>query len=262
MSTINLPGEQHNIEIHENLKSWQNKPVLQKIYLEFYKLIAAQINHIVEGKIVELGSGIGNLKMVVPEVICTDIFQNPWIDQVENAYSLSFENESVSNLILFDVWHHLKYPGTALKEFSRVLKPGGRVIIFDPAMSLLGFVVYGLFHHEPIGIFQKLTWFAENTKELLKNEYYAAQGNASRIFSSSKYKALLSDWKIVKVKKLPSLSYVLSGGYSKPQIIPDRFLSVLFHFEKILDFFPVLFAIRLLIVLEKKDNVFSDSIKA
>lgn len=246
-----LPEEQHNIEIQENLKSWQNKPVLQKIYLRFYKLIASEINPSLEGKVVELGSGIGNLKMVIPDVICTDIFKNPWIDQVENAYRLSFESNSVSNLILFDVWHHLKYPGTALEEFSRVLKPGGKVIIFEPAISLTGLLVYGLFHHEPIRLFHEIKWYPQKKADLDKDEYYAAQGNACRIFGSSKYKPMLKDFKIVKTKKLSSFSYVLSGGYSKKQLYPDRLFSFITFLEKFLDLFPFIFGTRELIVLEK-----------
>ena len=50
----------------------------------------------------ELGSGIGNIKSVIDSAICTDIFDNPWIDQVENAYRLSFLDNEVSNIILFD----------------------------------------------------------------------------------------------------------------------------------------------------------------
>ena len=118
----------HNKEINENLTYWQNKPILQTIYNDFYALIGAQVDRSQEGLIVELGSGIGNLKQHIPECICTDVFPNPWIDQVENAYRMSFADESVSNLILFDVFHHLEYPKAALNEFRRVLKPHGRVI--------------------------------------------------------------------------------------------------------------------------------------
>ena len=91
----------HNKEINENLTYWQNKPILQTIYNDFYALIGAQVDRSQEGLIVELGSGIGNLKQHIPECICTDVFPNPWIDQVENAYRMSFADESVSNLILF-----------------------------------------------------------------------------------------------------------------------------------------------------------------
>jgi SAM-dependent methyltransferase len=249
MENKHIPEGQHNIEIQENLKKWNNKPLLKEIYLEFYKLIASQLNQKIEGKIVELGSGIGNMKMVVPNVICTDIFNNPWIDQVENAYKLSFENESVSNLILFDVFHHLEFPGTALNEFRRVLMKGGRVIIFDPYISLLGLIVYGLFHHEPIGLKQQINWFA---KEDQTNNYYAAQGNATRIFGSKKYSDKLTDWEIIKVKNLSAISYVLSGGYSRRQLYPYKLLPFVKFVDKIFGWFPLLFGTRIMVVLEKK----------
>jgi len=247
-----ISDSQHNIEIHENLRSWQNKPVLQKIYLHFYSIIASHISKNTSGKIVELGSGIGNLKMLIPEVICTDIFKNPWIDQVENAYHLSFEKETVSNLILFDVWHHLKYPGNALVEFKRVLKPGGRVIIFEPAMSLMGIIAFGLLHHEPVSLFKKIEWDTQCIEKINSNEYYAAQGNANRIFSQKKYLSNFKEWNIIVIKKYAAVSYVLSGGYSKKQLYPDCFYSILKATDKIFDLFSAIFATRMIIVLEKK----------
>jgi hypothetical protein len=48
-----------------------------------------------------------------------------------------------------DVWHHLEHPANALAEFRRVLVPRGRVIILEPAMSVVGRLVYGNCHHEP-----------------------------------------------------------------------------------------------------------------
>lgn len=246
-----LPIDQHNIEIQQNLNYWKNKPVLQLIYRNFYRLIGGQVDYAVDGKIVELGSGIGNVKLEIPRAICTDLFMNPWIDQVENAYSLSFADEEVSNLILFDVFHHLQYPGTAFSEFRRVLKPGGRVIIFDPSMSVLGFLVYGLFHHEPVGWFRKIQWNAPSGFDPWSSAYYAAQGNAEKVFFSKKYQDCLADWKVLYRKKLPALSYVLSGGYSKPQLFPWLKSGTIDKMEKVMAHLPQLFSTRALVVLQK-----------
>jgi len=40
------------------------------------------------------------------------------------------------------VFHHLEFPGTALAEFARVLRPGGRVVIFEPGLGVLGGFAY------------------------------------------------------------------------------------------------------------------------
>ena len=250
-----ISQERHNIEIQENYKRWASKPVLQEIYKDFYKRISFYIKRDIEGVIAEIGSGIGNLKTVIPDCICTDIFDNPWIDRLENSYELSFSNNTVSNLILFDVFHHLEYPGSALDEFRRVLVPGGRLIIFDPAISLLGLIVYGFFHHEPIRLKDKIKWFAPATCLQGKTTYYAAQGNTSRIFSSNKYNKLLSGWSCIVKKKMSAISYAASGGYSKPQLYPKKFLPGMMLIEKVCDFFPYLFATRILVVLEKNEAV-------
>ncbi|HLO15929.1 MAG TPA: class I SAM-dependent methyltransferase, partial [Anaerolineales bacterium] len=150
----------HQDLIHKNSEYWNQKPLLQKLYGDFYRLIAEKLSNLPAPKIVELGSGLGNIHAVIPDCLRTDLFPNPWIDQVENAYKLSFADESISDLILTDVFHHLKYPGTALKEFSRVLRKGGRVIMLEPSMSALGLLVYGVLHDEPIAITKDIQWNA------------------------------------------------------------------------------------------------------
>ena len=245
--------EQHNTEIFQNLECWKQKPILQKIYKDFYEIIAGYLSNKKEGLIVELGSGIGNIKSVIPYAICTDLFPNPWIDQVENAYSLSFQDNSVSDIILFDVFHHIEFPGDVLNELYRVVNSKGRVIIFEPAVSLFGLLVYGVFHHEPISLFSKIKWQKENNISIESLPYYSAQGNSSRIFKNKKYKKLFSNqWEIIKLNQLSAFTYAASGGYSKKQLYPDKMYPFLKKTEKILDLFPFLFATRNLIVLEKK----------
>ena len=204
-----------------------------------------------DSKIVELGSGMGHIRDVIPNCITTELFPFPWIDQIENAYKLSFEDESISDLISTDVFHHLKYPGNALDEFHRVLRRGGRVILLEPCMRLLGLLVYGVFHAEPIAITKKIEWLAPADWSPDNLDYYAAQGNSTRIFVGDRYRPQLTAWKSIKTIRLSALAYAASGGYSGPQLYPTGMYSVVKSLEKILDLFPFLFATRLLVVLEK-----------
>jgi SAM-dependent methyltransferase len=241
----------HQEFINKNSEYWNQKPLLQKLYGDFYRLIAQNLSNLPDGKIVELGSGLGNIREVIPNCLRTDLFPNPWIDQVENAYKLSFADESISDLILTDVFHHLRYPGTALQELSRALRKGGRVILLEPCMSGLGLLVYGVLHDEPIAITKTIEWNAPKDWSPEKIDYYAAQGNATRIFIGRKFRAKLGDWQKIKTVRLSAIAYAASGGFSKPQLYPTSMLPLIKKLEKVLDLFPALFATRLLVILEK-----------
>ena len=241
----------HQDSIEKNYEYWNRKPLLRTLYGDFYRLIAGNLSNLPESKIVELGSGLGNIREVIPNCIRTDLFPNPWIDQIENAYQLSFADESVSDLILTDVFHHLKYPGTALQEFSRVLRAGGRVIMLEPCISLLGLLVYGVLHDEPIAITEKVEWGAPAGWSPEKVGSYAAQGNASRIFVGTRFRHQLGNWQKLKTRRLSAIAYAASGGFSKPQLYPTSALPWIQKLEKMLDRFPALFATRLLVILEK-----------
>lgn len=248
-----IPLDQHNAEIAENRRYWDSKPVLRKIYRSFHQDIAKLVRNDIGGVTVELGSGIGNIKEVIPNCLRTDLFPNPWLDQTEDAYRLSFADNSVSNIVLFDVFHHLRYPGAAFKEFQRVLKLGGRVLIFDPCMSALGLVVYGLLHHEPIALADDISWEAPIGWNPSNDSYYAAQGNAYRVFfMNSNRKLWVNDWSLISRKRRSCISYVASGGYSKPQMYPDSMLPVMRGVDSVCDLLPMVFATRLLVALEKK----------
>lgn len=242
----------HQDQILENEQRWKEKPLLRELYRGFHHLIAQNLSRRPGGAIVELGSGIGSIKQVIPDCICTDLFPNPWIDRTENAYALSFEDETISDLILFDVFHHLRHPGAALQEFRRVLIPGGHVIVFDPCLSLLGWIVYGAFHPEPVGYFRPIEWLPPAGWSPSEMSYYAAQGAATRIFAGRGFNERLHGWDQKALIRLSAISYVASGGYSRRQLYPSSALPVMRVIDSICDRLPLLFATRLLVILEKR----------
>lgn len=241
----------HQDLINKNHELWNRKPILRSAYMDMYRLAANQLSSLPDSKIVELGSGMGHIREVIPNAIRTELFPYPWIDQIENAYQLSFADESVSDLILTDVFHHLRYPGTALKEFSRVLCKGGRVIMLEPCMSALGLLVYGVLHDEPIAVTKEIEWEASLGWSPKQIDYYAAQGNASRVFLKKRFRHKLAGWQTIETRRLSAIAYAASGGFSKPQLYPTAALPFIKKLEKVLDLFPILFATRLLVILEK-----------
>ena len=248
-----LPVDQHNREILRNREIWLRKPLLRDNYRHFYRQVAAQIDPRLPGPIVELGSGMGNIKEVIPNCVTTDLFPNPWLDRQENAYRLSFADASVSHLILFDVWHHLRYPGTALREFYRVLAPGGRLILFEPAASWTGRLVYHFCHHEPVGLRSLITWDAPAGFSADDVDYYAAQGSATRLFWWGEARARLGGWRLRELQPLVSFAYLASGGFSGPQLGGRWVHKILRRFDRAAMICPRAFASRLLVVLEKEN---------
>jgi SAM-dependent methyltransferase len=240
--------DQHQIEIQSNQLAWQAKPLLQKIYAGFYAWILALINRQLPGRIVEIGSGIGNLKTHLPQAIATDLFPNPWLDLVCDGYELPFAGATLSHLVLFDVFHHLRAPEAFLREARRVLVPRGRLILFEPYISWCSWPVYGWFHHEPVAWKQTINLATHLPRP---RDYYAAQGNATRLFFREEIPGWPNGWKKLHAQAFGSFSYLLSGGYSKPALYPASFLPILQSCDDFLSHWPRLFGARSLIALEK-----------
>jgi SAM-dependent methyltransferase len=240
------PLEQHQKEIQRNLLVWQKKPLLQEIYAGFYRRIIGLIDQSRPEPIVEIGSGIGNLKAHLPRAICTDLFPNPWLDLVCDGYRMPFADRSLSHLVLSDVFHHLRAPKAFLSEAKRVLVPSGRIILSEPFISAASYSVYGLLHHEPIGWRDPID-LSEKLEQ--PHAYYAAQGNATRLFFQRDSSGWLGQWRIFHRESYASFAYFLSGGYSKPALYPSRLHGFLCRCDATFSRWPKIFGGRCLIGL-------------
>jgi SAM-dependent methyltransferase len=243
--------ERHEREIQANLRAWQDKPLLRDIYAGFYQRIRAQLDLGLDGAVVEIGSGIGNLKQGVPEALCSDLFANPWLDLVCDGYALPFRDGAVSNLVLFDVFHHLRRPLAFLAEARRVLVARGRLILFEPYISPFSALAYGLFHHEPIAWRQPLD---SDDQPDRSGTYYAAQGNATRIFFRNGIPTWSDGWVVRERRAFADCAYLLSGGFSKRALYRREMLPRMQKMDRLLSRLPGLFASRCLLCLQKNSD--------
>lgn len=242
-----VPLQRHQAEIGQNLRNWEAKPLLQEIYAGFYRRILALLDQQIPGRIVEIGSGIGNLKSLLPRALATDLFPNPWLDLVCDGYELPFRDGAISHIVLFDVFHHLRAPNAFLKEARRVLAPAGRLILFEPYISLGSAAAYGLCHHEPVAWRQPIDPADSLSRP---RDYYAAQGNATRLFFQGEMPNWPAGWNVFHAEAFSCFHYLLSGGYSKPAQYPAGWLERLRRWDERLSRWPRLFGGRCLVGLK------------
>ena len=63
--------------------------------------------------------------------------------------ALPFSTESVAAFTMTNVTHHIRDARVFLKEASRCLKPGGRIVMIEPWNTRWSKFIYTHFHTEP-----------------------------------------------------------------------------------------------------------------
>lgn len=234
--------------LHRHRAVWEKKQVLRAIYSEWYQKIVGALS---TGNTVEIGGGSGNLKEYFPEMITSDIVLLPWVNLVLDAHNVPFKDESLENVVLFDVLHHLENPSSFLDELVRVLRPGGRAVLMEPYVSLASYPVYRFFHSEALDMSQDP--FEAEKASPVRNPFSANQAIPTLIFNRYKdsfqkrYPAL----KLIRCDRLGFLAYPLSGGFDHPSLLPLWAIKPAFLIERFLSFFGSLLAFRIFVVLEK-----------
>ena len=229
--------------------AWDRKPVLRRVYNDIYDRIASCC---VSGHTVEIGGGIGQFKQRFPDVIATDIQKGPGLDVVADAQKLPFRPASISNIIMVDVIHHIEYPILFLREAERVLRPGGRCIMVEPAITKGSTLFYRFIHQEPVRMREDPLREGNPTKE--RDPYDSNQAIPTLL--ATRYRGQLAQklpgLRLTGVQWFSFLAYPLSGGFKSWSLLPDSVAKPLLSLEKRVE--PVLgplFGFRMLPVLEK-----------
>ncbi len=210
----------------------KNKGFLKKIYLDFYDLFKK--SDFIEGDVVEIGSGGGFIKDVVPSIITSDVISGSGIDYVFFADKMPFKKNSISGFVMLDVLHHIKDPEKAFIEMNRCLKKGGKIIMIEPYISLWGTFIYRHFHSERRGFSLKRSWRI-NGKGRMSD---ANPATAWIIFVRDKklFERKFPNLKIIRVEPHTPFSYLISGGLSIMQLLPTFLYELVRFIERQLSF--------------------------
>lgn len=195
----------------------KQKKILHNIYVDFYNMLHPR--KVPHGPIVEIGSGGGFLKEIIPDVVTSDVIAGPGIDKVFFAEKMPFKKNSVSAFVMIDVLHHIKDSEKAFHEMERCLKVNGKIIMIEPFKSLWGYFIYKYLHYE---------YFNPNAGWEVKGKGRMSDSNTALpwiIFVRDRkiFEKKFPNLKIKKVEGHSPFRYLLSGGLTKPQFVPTAF---------------------------------------
>lgn len=195
----------------------RKKPFLGKVYIDFYKQFKKTIPDYEKKFLVELGSGGGFIKEVIPNVITSDTLELPNVDKIFSVFDMPFEQGGVDAFFMLDVLHHITNPRAFFKEALRRLKAGGKIVMIEPANTLWSRVIYRNFHHELFDM--QAQWELEEIGPL-------SHGNGALawiIFTRDRkiFEEEFPSLKIVSMHNHTPLRYLLSGGLTLRQLVPS-----------------------------------------
>ena len=227
---------------------WADKPVIRTIYGDYYRRIETWL---APGLTLEIGGGSGNFKSRVPDAIALDIQSLPWLDVAADAHTLPFASGSIGNLVLVDTLHHLQSPYLFLQEASRILRPGGRLVMVEPAITPLSWLIYHFLHPEPVRLSEPP--LAARDLDPARDPFDANQAIPTTLFGRHRdeFHREFPNLKLLHRERFAVLSYLLSGGFRPWSLLPARFATGFLTFERLVDkVLGPLSAFRLLIVIE------------
>ena len=193
----------------------KEKVFLRNLYTDFYEIFKKSIGQNA-GIMVELGSGGGFIKEIIPDVITSDITKLPNVDMTFSAEQMPFKNGGVDAFFMIDVLHHIKKPRVFFAEAQRCLRTGGKVVMIEPANTLWAAFIYKNFHHESFDT--SAGWEMNKTGPLSD-----ANGALAWIIFQRDRKLFESEFKNLKIENISfhtPFRYLVSGGLTYRQLAP------------------------------------------
>ena len=208
---------------------------------------------------IEVGSGAGFTKDFIKNknFKLTDLGSDDHLDFKNiDAQNTGFKNESFDYVIASNMIHHIPYPMKFFREMNRILKKGGKLIIFESHCSIIFQIATSIMKHEGFD-FTLNVWDEKNPKSDENNAWHGNIAVPHLIFDDKEgYKKFLGSIFSIEYDKFTECFIFLNSGgvTSKTKCIPMNrfFLNILDFIDNILvKIFPNIFCMGRRIVLKK-----------
>ena len=224
----------------------RQKPFLRKIYSDWYTNLLQGLTECPPGPVVELGSGGGFCKELIPDVITTEILPIPDVDVLLDGQELPFKDRSLKGVVMVDVFHHLPRVAKFLSDAARCIKPGGAVVMIEPWNTLWSRLIYRHLHHEPF-IPGTMEWEVPPGGPL-------SQANSALpwvVFQRDRrrFQKEYPQWQIKNIHMHTPFRYLLSGGVSLRGLMPESSYRFWGYVEDLLEPFSRYLAMFATIIL-------------
>lgn len=232
---------------------WNRRRLLREIYHDLYQRMISWLSR-KPGPTVELGAGGGNFKDYYPNTIASDITWCSWLDVVADATHLPFADGRVSNIVMFDAFHHIPYPVRLLEEARRVLAPGGRIIMCEPYMSWVSYPFYRYLHREGSNYKVKpLEMPPDQPIFPLGGPWSSNQAIPTALFwrDLSQVEQRFPCFRILHKQAMSTFIYPPSGGYEKRRLLPQFTWPLAWVIERCTEPLAPWIGFRCLVVLER-----------
>jgi SAM-dependent methyltransferase len=232
-------------------KVWESKETIRLLYRDYHRRL---LESCPEGAVLDIGGGTAHVKDSRPDIVSTDILSFPGIDVVADAHRLPFAQACFAGVVMLDVLHHLERPIEFLHEAARVLKPGGRLAMIEPAMTRLARRFYENFHEEPVDM--GADPFAPVVTNPDRDPFDANQAIPSLLFATqnarSRLEATIPLLRVKSVRWLSLFAYPLSGGFQTWSLMPAVLVRPMLALEeKIPEMVRRQVAFRMMVVIER-----------
>ncbi|RKX33925.1 MAG: hypothetical protein DRP71_08795 [Verrucomicrobia bacterium] len=241
----------YDLELLSRSRSkWEGSSGVRAVYRAIFE---AAMGFSTSGRVLEIGSGAGFLKEVYPEVVTSDIALTPYVEREVSAYEIEKSIERWGTIIAMDVLHHLREPLRFFESASASLTEGGRLILIEPAGTVMGRAFYRLFHQEPCRPDRLRDPYRFEADDEEGN--FANMGMGWALFHRDREeinrRLAAMRLKVVAIRYRDVLAYPATGGLSRRQLLPTSLLRVLLRIERVLPQWALArIGLRMIIVLE------------